>query len=135
MKNLEDAQREMRERNARKKREEDLVQPETVASDDSPEVLRLKSQISALITENTRLRQQRRSWSSDLVGKTNPTGILLRNNSTTSLNTATREDTRFFAMCPLSGGSDEHESPPVRLQVHATLRELADTRTILPRIS
>ena len=59
MKNLEDAQREMRERNARKKQEEDLVQPEIVASDESPEVLRLKSQISAVITENNRLRKQR----------------------------------------------------------------------------
>ncbi len=59
MKNLEDAQREMRERNARKKREEDLVEPEIAASEDSPEVLRLKSQISALITENNRLRQQK----------------------------------------------------------------------------
>jgi hypothetical protein len=58
MKNLEDAQREMRERNARKKREEDLVQPEIAASEDSPEVLRLKRQISALITENNRLRRQ-----------------------------------------------------------------------------
>ena len=59
MKNLEDAQREMRERNARKKREEDLVQPEIAASEDSPEVLSLKSQISALITVNNRLRQQK----------------------------------------------------------------------------
>ena len=59
MKNLEDAQREMRERNARKRREEDLVQPEIAASDDSPEVLRLKRQISALITENNRLRQEK----------------------------------------------------------------------------
>jgi hypothetical protein len=60
MKNLEDAQREMRERNARKRREEDLVQPGIAASDDSPEVLRLKSQISELIAENNRLRQQKR---------------------------------------------------------------------------
>jgi hypothetical protein len=59
MKNLEDAQREMRERNARKKREEDLVQPEIAASEASPEVLRLKRQILALITENNRLRQQK----------------------------------------------------------------------------
>ena len=59
MKNLEDAQREMRERNARKKRGEDLVQREIAASEDSPEVLRLKGQISALITENNRLRQQK----------------------------------------------------------------------------
>jgi hypothetical protein len=36
-----------------------LDQPEIAASDDSPEVLRLKSQISALITENNRLRQQK----------------------------------------------------------------------------
>jgi phage host-nuclease inhibitor protein Gam len=49
----------MRERNARKKREEDLVQLEIAASVDSPEVLRLKRQISALITENNRLRQQK----------------------------------------------------------------------------
>ena len=34
MKNLEDAQREMRERNARKRPEEDLVQPEIAAADD-----------------------------------------------------------------------------------------------------
>lgn len=59
MKNLEDAQRKMRERNARKQREKDLVQPEVAASDDSPEMLRLKHQISALITENNRLRQQK----------------------------------------------------------------------------
>ena len=59
MKNLEDAQREMRERNARKKLEEDLVQPEIAASEDSHEVLRLKRQISALITENNRLRQEK----------------------------------------------------------------------------
>jgi hypothetical protein len=49
----------MRERNARKKREEDLVQPEIAASEASPEVLRLKRQILALITENNRLRQQK----------------------------------------------------------------------------
>ena len=48
MKNLEDAQREMRERNARKRREEDFVQPEIAAADDSPEVVRLKREISAL---------------------------------------------------------------------------------------
>jgi len=65
MKNLEDAQREMRERNARKKREEDLVQPEIAAADDSPEVVRLKREISALKEqmmalrmENNRLREQ-----------------------------------------------------------------------------
>jgi hypothetical protein len=64
MKNLEDAQREMRERNARKRREEDFAQPEIAASDDSPEVLQLKREISALKeqvrglrTENNRLRQ------------------------------------------------------------------------------
>jgi hypothetical protein len=64
MKNLEDAQREMRERNARKMREEDFVQAEIAASDDSPEVLQLKREISALKeqvrglqTENNRLRQ------------------------------------------------------------------------------
>ena len=59
MKNLEDAQREMRERIARKKREENLARHGIAASDDSPEVLRLKRQISALIAENTRLRQQK----------------------------------------------------------------------------
>lgn len=59
MKNLEDAQRKMRERNARKKQEEDLVQPEIAASNDRSEVLLLKQQISALITENRRLRQQK----------------------------------------------------------------------------
>lgn len=59
MKNLEDAQRKMRERNARKKQEEDLVQPEIAASNDRSEVLQLKQQISALITENNRLRQQK----------------------------------------------------------------------------
>ena len=63
MKNLEDAQREMRKRNARKKREEDLVQPEIASRMSSPEVVRLKSQIStsvkqviALQMENNRLR-------------------------------------------------------------------------------
>ena len=66
MKNLEDAQREMRERNARKRQEEDFAQPEIAASDDSPEVLRLKREITALMrqvtglqTENNRLRQQK----------------------------------------------------------------------------
>jgi regulator of replication initiation timing len=66
MKNLEDAQREMRERNARKRREEDFVQPEIAAADDSPEVVRLKREISALkeqVTalqmENNRLREQK----------------------------------------------------------------------------
>jgi hypothetical protein len=65
MKNLEDAQREIRERNARKRREEDFVQPAIAASDDSPEVLQLKREISALNeqvrglqTENNRLRQE-----------------------------------------------------------------------------
>ena len=65
MKNLEDAQREMRERNARKS-SQDLVQPEITASDDSPEVLRLKRQISALKEqvialqmENNRLREKK----------------------------------------------------------------------------
>ncbi len=64
MKNLEDAQREMRERNARKRREEDFVQPEIAAADDSPEVVRLKREISALKEqvmtlemENNRLRE------------------------------------------------------------------------------
>jgi hypothetical protein len=65
MKNLEDAQREMRERNARKRREQDFVQPEIAAADDSPEVVRLKREISglkeqtmALQMENNRLREQ-----------------------------------------------------------------------------
>ena len=64
MKNLEDAQREMRERNARKRREEDFVQPEIASADDSPEVVRLKREISALKEqvmtlemENNRLRE------------------------------------------------------------------------------
>jgi hypothetical protein len=66
MKNLEDAQRQMRERNARKKQPEDLVEPEIAASYDSPEVLRLKRQISALREqvmalqmENNGLREQK----------------------------------------------------------------------------
>ena len=59
MKNLEDAQKKMRERNARKTQGEDLVQPEIATSDDRSEVLRLKDQISALITENNRLRQEK----------------------------------------------------------------------------
>jgi hypothetical protein len=66
MKNLEDAQREMRERNARKKHAEDLVQPEIAASHNGPEVLRLKRQISALKEqvialqmENNRLGKQK----------------------------------------------------------------------------
>ncbi len=66
MKNLEDAQREMRERNARKRREEDLVEPEIAAANDSPEVVRLKREISALKEqvialrmENNRLRKQK----------------------------------------------------------------------------
>jgi|ERR1700733_1508280 len=66
MENLEDAQREMRERNARKKHAEDLVQPEIDASDDGPDVLRLKRKISALKEqvialqmENNRLREQK----------------------------------------------------------------------------
>jgi len=65
MKNLEDAQREMRERNARKRREQDFVQPEIAAADDSPEEVRLKREISglkeqtmALQMENNRLREQ-----------------------------------------------------------------------------
>lgn len=66
MKNFEDAQREMRERNARKRREEDFVQPEIASADDSPEVVRLKGEISALKEqvialqmENNRLREQK----------------------------------------------------------------------------
>lgn len=50
MKNLEEAQREMRGRNARKKQEENLVQPEIATSNDCSELLRLKQQISDLIT-------------------------------------------------------------------------------------
>src|SRR5580693_6772336 len=49
----------MRERNARKNQGEDLVQPEIATSDDRSEVLRLKDRISALITENNRLRQEK----------------------------------------------------------------------------
>ena len=59
MKNLEDAQQKMRERNARKNQKKDLVQPEIATSDDRCEVLRLKDRISALITENNRLRQEK----------------------------------------------------------------------------
>lgn len=66
MDNLEDRQREMRERNTRNKREKGLAQPETAAQDDSPEVLRLKKRISelkeqvcALQVENSRLREQK----------------------------------------------------------------------------
>jgi hypothetical protein len=95
VKNLDDAQQKMRERNVRKNQGEDLIQPKIATSDDRSEVLRLKDRISALITENNRLRQEKRSSLSDLVGKTNPSRILLRNNSTTSSSTATREDTRF----------------------------------------
>ncbi len=94
MKNLEDAQREMRERNARKKREENLVQPEIAASDDKPEVLRLKSQISTIDHREQSIataKDDRRRATSR--ARANLTGILLRNNSTTSLSTATREDT------------------------------------------
>jgi|SRR5208282_26484 hypothetical protein len=66
MDNLEDRQREMRERNAQKKREKRVMPPETAASEDSPEVVRLKKQISqlqaqvsALQVENNHLRQQK----------------------------------------------------------------------------
>jgi hypothetical protein len=59
VKNLEDAQQKMRERNARKNQGEDLVQPEIATSDDRSEVLRLKNRISALIAENNRLRQEK----------------------------------------------------------------------------
>jgi hypothetical protein len=66
MENLEGRQREMRERNAQKKREKSLTQPEIAASDDSPEVLRLKKRISELNervlaqqVENNRLREQK----------------------------------------------------------------------------
>lgn len=59
MKNLEDAQREMRERNARKRREQELAEPEMCAPDDSPEVQRLKNRISELIMENNQLREQK----------------------------------------------------------------------------
>ena len=65
MENLEGRQREMRERNAQKKREKSLTQPEIAASDHSPEVLRLKKRISQLNervlaqqVENNRLRKQ-----------------------------------------------------------------------------
>jgi hypothetical protein len=59
VKNLEDAQQKMRERNARKNQGENLAQPEIATSDDRSEVLRLKDRISALITENNRLRQEK----------------------------------------------------------------------------
>ena len=66
MENLEGRQREMRERNAQKKREKSLTQPEIAASDHSPEVLRLKKRISQLNervlaqqVENNRLRKQK----------------------------------------------------------------------------
>ncbi len=66
MEYLEDRQREMRERNAPKKREKSLIQPETAAPDVSPEVLRLAKRISelneqvlALQKENNRLREQK----------------------------------------------------------------------------
>ena len=65
MENLEGRQREMRERNAQKKSEKSLTQPEIAASDHSPEVLRLKKRISQLNervlaqqVENNRLRKQ-----------------------------------------------------------------------------
>lgn len=95
MKNPEDAQQKMRERNARKNQGEHLVQPKIATSDDRSEVLWLKDQISALITENNHCDSRRQSSPSDLVGKTNPARILFRSNSTTSLSTATREDARF----------------------------------------
>ena len=79
MKNLEDAQREMRERNARKRREEDFVQPEIAAADDSPEVVRLKREISALNEqvmvlqmENNRLREQETIIVERVRGQGNP---------------------------------------------------------------
>ena len=66
MDNLEDRQREMRERNTPKKRETRFIQPESAAPDDSPEVVRLKKRISelkehvsALRVENNRLREQK----------------------------------------------------------------------------
>ena len=66
MGNLEDRQREMRERNTRSKREKVLAQPEGAAPHDSPEVVRLKKriaelkeQMSALQLENSRLREQK----------------------------------------------------------------------------
>jgi regulator of replication initiation timing len=65
MDNLEDRQREMRERNTRSKREKVLAQPEG-APHHSPEVFRLKKriaelkeQVSALQLENNRLREQK----------------------------------------------------------------------------
>lgn len=66
MDNLEDRQREMRERNSPKKRETRSILPKTVAPDDSPEVVQLKKriselkeQVSALQLENNRLREQK----------------------------------------------------------------------------
>ena len=65
MKSLEDRQREMKKRNARKQRVVGLVLPE-VASNDSPEVVglkkiiaELKEQVVALQMENSRLRDQK----------------------------------------------------------------------------
>lgn len=66
MDNLEDRQREMRERSARSKREQVLPQAEPASPHDSPEVRRLKRQIvelnkqvATLQLENNRLREQK----------------------------------------------------------------------------
>ena len=65
MESLEDRQREMKKRNARKERAESPALPR-VSPSDSPEVIGLKKQISelkervvALQVENTRLREQK----------------------------------------------------------------------------
>jgi hypothetical protein len=51
MESLEDRQREMKKRNARKQRREGLALPEATLND-SPEVLGLKKKISALRSAN-----------------------------------------------------------------------------------
>jgi|SRR5579862_4234034 len=66
MKNIDDRQREMRERNHQKKQETMLSQSKTADPNDSPEVVKLKNQISeleqqvfTLQRENHRLREQK----------------------------------------------------------------------------
>ena len=67
MKNLEERQREMRERNAQNTAKSILPNSESIASHDDPEIARLKSRISdleqqvtALQHENARLRAQKK---------------------------------------------------------------------------
>ena len=101
MDNFEDRQREMRERNTRSKREKVLAQPEG-APHHSPEVFRLKKriaelkeQVSALQLENNRLREQK----TIVVERS---AIPLKSNNTTSLSTATRENTRLDSLSDLA---------------------------------